>query len=132
MKNFVVYKTTTGEILRTGRAPDDMLTIQAGAGETVIEGTANDATQYVAAGVVTNKPPMGCTINKTTMLANGVDSATISGVPNPTTARVSGPASSTATVIDGTLQLTFDLPGTYKVALTSINKLPQEFAINAT
>lgn len=132
MKKFIVYRTATGEILRTGSAPDDMIAIQAIAGETVIEGTANDITQYIAAGVVTNKPPMGCTIDKTTMIANGVEVATISGVPNPTTARVSGPASSTATVTDGTLQLTFDLPGTYKVALTSLNKLPQEFTINAT
>lgn len=71
--NYIVYKTTTGEILRTGHCPDkvvqivhdetdepqevviqeSMLSIQAHEGETAIEGMADQNTQYVLAGAVT-------------------------------------------------------------------------------
>jgi len=71
--NYIVYKTATGEILRTGHCPDkvvqivhdendepqevviqeSMLSIQAHDGETAIEGMADQNTQYVLAGAVT-------------------------------------------------------------------------------
>lgn len=52
--NYIVYKTKSGEILRTGTCPPEMAAIQASDGETVIEGTANDITQYIVDGVVTD------------------------------------------------------------------------------
>jgi len=132
MKNFIVYNAA-GTILRTGNCQDETLAYQAYSGETVMEGTANDATQYIVAGVVTDKPVLGSAIDKTDMLANGVEVATISGLPNPTQALILGGGSNqNVTVIDGTLELTFDLAGIYKVILTAINKLPQEYLINAT
>jgi hypothetical protein len=42
MKQYVVYETTTGYILRTGVCPDDDFAGQAGTGESVWEGTAVD------------------------------------------------------------------------------------------
>lgn len=131
MKNFIIHDAL-GQILRTGSCPDSMVADQLQPGETAIEGTANDATQYISGGIVTNKPAIGCTIDKTTMLANGVEVATISGLPNPTQARIVGGGSNQqVTVTDGALELTFDLTGVYKVTLTAINKLPQEYSINA-
>lgn len=70
---FFVYKTDTGEILRTGICPgavtrmihneddepqevviqESMLSLQAHDGETAIEGMADQNTQYVLAGAVT-------------------------------------------------------------------------------
>lgn len=131
MKNFIVHDSN-GVILRTGSCPDSMLLEQAQAGQTAIEGIANDVTQYISVGAVTNKPALGSTIDKTTILANGIEIATISGLPNPTQATITGGgASSTMTVIDGVLALTFNVTGVYKVRLTAINKLPQEYSINA-
>ena len=51
--NFIIYNST-GTILRTGSCPNSMLSIQAQNGETVIEGVANDQTQYIADGEVTD------------------------------------------------------------------------------
>jgi hypothetical protein len=51
--NFIIYNNI-GEILRTGSCPEEMFLIQAQDGETVIEGVANDFTQYIADGVVTD------------------------------------------------------------------------------
>lgn len=54
MKNFVVYNSA-GEILRTGRCQDADFASQAGEGESVIEGTADDTTQHIIDGVVSSK-----------------------------------------------------------------------------
>lgn len=49
----IIHNTKSGEILRTGSCPEEMLSIQAQEGETVIEGEANDQTQYIVDGIVT-------------------------------------------------------------------------------
>lgn len=53
MKSFIVY-TLKGEILRTGQCQDSDLFLQ---GEYVIEGMANDATQYIENGQIIDMPP---------------------------------------------------------------------------
>jgi hypothetical protein len=53
MKNFIVF-VASGQILRTGSCPDADLPLQ---GENVIEGFANDATQYIQNGKVVDMPP---------------------------------------------------------------------------
>lgn len=52
--NYIVYNDA-GEILRTGYCPDGMLSLQAQEGERVMEGIADDRTQRIEAGEVTNK-----------------------------------------------------------------------------
>lgn len=42
MKQYIVYSSDTGEILRTGRCLDKVFELQAGDGESVISGQAND------------------------------------------------------------------------------------------
>ena len=56
MIHYIVYVSATGEILRTGICPADMMFLQARDGESVIEGTANDETQMVVGGQVVDKP----------------------------------------------------------------------------
>lgn len=53
MKSFIVY-TLQGEILRTGQCQGSDLGLQ---GEYVMEGTANDAMQYIQDGVIVDMPP---------------------------------------------------------------------------
>lgn len=53
MKNFIVY-SLGGKITRTGICPSSDFYLQ---GEHVIEGTANDATQYIQDGQVVDMPP---------------------------------------------------------------------------
>ena len=53
MKNFIVY-LLNGKIIRTGTCPSSDFYLQ---GEHVIEGTANDAAQYIQDGEVVDMPP---------------------------------------------------------------------------
>lgn len=55
MKQFIVHDVE-GNILRTGSCGDDDLILQAGDGEIVVEGVANDATQKFQDGVLVDKP----------------------------------------------------------------------------
>lgn len=54
MKNFIVHDIN-GNILRTGSCPDDMMEIQAGQGELVMEGKANDIEDKIVEGKITRK-----------------------------------------------------------------------------
>ena len=53
MTNYVLYNSA-GKILRVGQCQAEDLPLQ---GEYVIEGVANDSTQYIQDGVVVNMPP---------------------------------------------------------------------------
>lgn len=58
MKNFLVYDDE-GIILRSGYCKDGDLSMQAGAGEYVLEGVADDATKMVVDGQIVDKPDTG-------------------------------------------------------------------------
>jgi len=131
MSNIVVFDSMSGEILRTGHVHTYMAAMQAQVGETVIEGTANDATQYILAGVVTDKPQLALTPDKTTVIADGVDVSTTLSVPNPTNVVITGPANDSFQVTDGSLELTFDTAGTYTVTLSAFPYLDQTIEITA-
>lgn len=125
-----------GAILRTGRCPAGLFEAQAGPGETVIDiaSEANDVTHYfdTATGAVRAKPALGAVIDIASVLANGADAATISNLPSPTEYRVSGTAFAQGVVTDGTLALTFDATGDYRVRLRAANRLDQEIALRAS
>lgn len=53
MKHYIVY-TNDGQITKTGKCQDNDLNLQ---GDLVIEGTANDSTQYVDNGQIKDMPP---------------------------------------------------------------------------
>jgi hypothetical protein len=54
MKFYIVYISASGEIVRTGVCPDDMLTIQAFTGEVVTEGVAIDSNSLVTTAAITS------------------------------------------------------------------------------
>jgi len=131
MGTHVIFDAT-GKIERVVDCPDSMATRQVKSGESIIPGVANDNTQYVVAGVITDKPPMTTAINTTTVPADGVTPITITGAPIPCNFEVTGPANYFGSDPDGTLQLTFNLAGTYTVKLEAFPYLPMEYTINAT
>ena len=141
MKNFVVYKTTTGEILRTGTVPDDMLTIQAGAGETAVEAIADPATEYYSVGVKTARPLLMtvATWSALTLVANGTATVTLgSTLPNPTKITVTPPpnlgiaAIPEQTVTDGSFVLSTTVAGAYTVTAKAFPYQDYTVTINAT
>lgn len=78
----VVYHIATGKILRLVDAPPGMLAIQAqNETEAFLIGEANDRLQYVYQGEILDRPIMSIDLDKSTLLADGEDVVTISGVP---------------------------------------------------
>jgi hypothetical protein len=54
--HYTVFDPATGEILRSGTCPADMLRLQAGSGEAVIEGDADDQAEMVVDGHICLRP----------------------------------------------------------------------------
>jgi hypothetical protein len=139
MKHIVVYSLATGAILRSGSCPDSVVALQGQAGEGVLEvsGLLSATTWYVdltGAPAIAAREPLPA-FDRLTATANGVDQVTCGpGLPNPTAVIVSGAAVSAFTVTDGTLELTFDTPGAYRVRLEAAAPrwLVREEIVNAS
>jgi len=130
MKNYIVY-SSGGEILRCGICPDEIMSVQAQAGESVIEGEANDITQYILDGVVTDKSAMSLSTDKITITANGVDASITTGLPNPSNIYINR-IKQEISIIDGVLEFTVDTPGIYKIRIESFPYLDYIFEVTAT
>ena len=87
-------------------------------GQTVVEGEADLKTQMMDTGTgqVVSKPTYSVSIDKTTVLADGVDEVSITGLPVGSTVRVSGPVFSTFDVDDGQAEISFIVAGEYHVS----------------
>jgi len=70
-------------------------------------------------------------IDKTSIIADGIDTAILTGLPNPTKIVV-GDNLFTVIVEDGSLELTFDLPGTYQIHVDPFPFQYQEVQIVAS
>jgi len=128
--NYILYDKITGEILRVGVCSEDVFELQKQeATVEIMEGIANDLVQYVFDGVVTDKVENPAEISKTIMLANGVDTAIISNLPNPTTVWFDGVE---YTVTDGIFEFTVDTPGELRIRCESFPYLDKEFMVNAS
>lgn len=130
--NYIVYNAI-GEILRTGMCADSDFELQAHTDEYVIEGTANDSIHRINLLTleVEDKPELSTTINKTFILADGVDSVVISNIPESTIVDIKGEVPGW-TVDDGAFELTVDTVGTYILTLTHPLYLPKEYIVNAS
>ncbi len=67
---------------------------------------------YVVNGEVVPRPEFPGTLDKTTIVANGTDTATLSGLPVPCVVRLD---IQTFTVEDGSLEITSDMVATYNI-----------------
>ena len=81
MADFVVYNPVNGQILRAGRCPENMVTIQAGLNELTLVGQGGDDKHYILNQIITIRPTMPIAVNKTIIVADGVDSAILTGIP---------------------------------------------------
>lgn len=101
-----IVADAAGVIVKTGLAPLNLVDAQAGAGEQAFVGSANDVTDYIdlAAQAVVKKPAIQPTVTGTTL----------TGLPVPCEVAVEGQTLITA---DGSIDLIFDIPGSYAVVL---------------
>jgi hypothetical protein len=137
VKNYVIFDGLTGQILRSGTTADNHLNQQvAGPGEIAIEAVGRDDAHYVdlATSAVRDKLPMGATIDAATVPADGTTLATITLPAGTVGASVFDEIDKLAEleIADGSLELTFDEPGTYLIALAGVRYLPQELIVVAT
>jgi hypothetical protein len=113
--DFLIYDDS-GRILMTGSVPGSVLELQASPGRNLLEGAANAATDYVAAGEVLPRP-----LNPTTLAGT-----TLTNVPIPATVKINGTAYPTneATVV---LDLTY--PSTYEIVVSAFPYLDKTFTV---
>ena len=128
MSNFVIYDITTGEIVNGINCLPDQMEQNVEIGQGFIEVTAfiDDAENYVLAGVITPKPPVTASIDKTTIAPDGVDTVTVTGIPMGSHVTIKGPVSQTGTINDGVASITVNLPGTYVITIEAFPYLKWE------
>lgn len=142
---YTVVSTATGATLRTGVAGTAATAnLQAGPGETVILSGSDAVTEQIDPGTggVVPRPLMASgnnltAVNKTTILANGVDIIRISSIPAGASYHIEYPADMgiapipDGVVNDGILELTTTVKGRYFVLITFQNFRPFEVTFNA-
>lgn len=136
MIHLFIHDTTTGRVLGTGSYDERG---DGAAGRAIRAGQINPLTQYAPGGVITARPTFNLellTIDKTGILANAVDSATVSGIPADTVVKVfkdqDAVPRGVATVNDGTLVLRVDTVGVYTIELENFPIQATRFQVSAT
>lgn len=132
MSTFIVYSSSTGAILRSGKCQDGIEAAQAQAGEMAVvdETGATVQTHYVLLGppvVVVAKDAMSASIDVTYIPADGLTVATISGVPVGATLYVDGIYR--ATISDGSVEFSSESFGVHTLRLDHYRHLEVEFII---
>ena len=90
MAKYIKY-SLIGKIISTGECPNGQENIQQlNAGETIIIGECSPFTDYILSGLVTPRPTQAITLDKTTLIADGVDKITFTGAVSGSTITVKG------------------------------------------
>jgi len=104
---YLVYNKLSGQIVKSVNCPESMIDLQVDESSSYIEhDSVDDSEYYIVNQQVTSRPTFSESISGTV----------ISNLPIPTTVRTNG---SSYTIDDGSAELSFSLPGTYKVYLSS-------------
>ena len=147
-KTFVIYNNTSGVILSSMVTGDDYLlasvALNAGVGESALEvgDGVESSSHYID---VTGSPVEVARVSLDTLCsftnsggtwtANSTDTIVYgSALPNPTTFVIQGPGELdglTGTITDGTLTLTTEAVGDYKITLSAFPYLDKVITISA-
>jgi hypothetical protein len=130
MNRWAVYNQQ-GRIDSVYSGPDFEAQLQAQGGLEVvpIADDLDDVTAYIVNGVVQPKQQMPLVIDTSQIDADGIDEATITGIPSGIT--VEWPDGQSDTVTDGEIRFSVDLAGTYTFRFTAVPYLDQEITIEA-
>lgn len=129
MKTFTIYDPATGEIERVQTDRSGRMTVEdfAAAGEAAIETAGDPGAQWVSGGVVTERPTLPG-FDKTSIAADGTDTAKLTGLPIPCTVVVDGDP---ITVEDGELWISSTTAATYAVEVEAFPFLPYRAEVTA-
>ncbi len=133
MPNYSIYKTQSGEIVRQIACPAELIVLQVGVGEAVYPGFPDPAVYYVDAGVLREREVMPVSIDKLQVVANGIDTVTISGIPGVAERRLVrvNRVPYRLEAGDPVFELTTDMPGEYRVSVVSPPYLDKEWIVEA-
>ena len=126
------YQTSDGFILGIGQS-SSMPPSETGV-DFLIGEQGDQLTQYVSGdpAALTSRPADPTSIDTTTIDADGVDEATISSIPNPTTVIVNGPILAVTDVTDGTFEFSTDTAGTYVITVNMFPNRVAEYTVIAS
>jgi hypothetical protein len=130
-KTYTRYAARTGRIIDTISIPDrdDDYDLHA---TLLYDGEADMATRYFVAGVPIDRPVMHITTDRTEIIADGADSATMTDIPEDARTLIDGPVTAGPfPVKGGILAFSADLPGHYTIRFELFPYLPFEVAIHA-
>ncbi len=132
-KIYLVYDTSTGEILREVLCAEIMKDAQYNTGsESIMEvdESVDQEKYYISGGVVTARSALGTSIDKSNIDADGVDKATISSVPSGTDVYVNKAYSEQCN--DGDVEVSSELAKTIRIELYNFPYQKQEYTIYAS
>lgn len=128
-----------GQIKSRGDCSDVDLVFQSRVGLLVMEIDAGDidgSTHYIdvsggraATHALRERPRMALTLDKTTILSDGVDRATIVGLPVGATVRL---RSLIQTVDDGMIEITSDIDGEFQIEIEAFPSAQETLTVIAT
>lgn len=115
MPGYLLYTRTTGALLQYMEIADEEVDLYEDATRAAIAVPAlpDLSAIYVPDGTLTPRPDLAG-FDKTSILADGADTATLSGLPDPCMALINGLEH---TITGGTLELDADYPGTWRVEI---------------
>lgn len=132
MKRYAVYDADGTIVGNPTCMPYNIEAIAGGYSYMEVPPGTDDSVHYIAGGVVADKAAMTLAINKTTITADGVDEAIISGVPTGSKFDISGPVNSSGVCTDGSIEFSTTAAGTYTVLVTKAEYITELFTIEAT
>ena len=132
MTEIIVYDERDGRIKRNVICPTNMVDIQIGIGESYIVGQADPNLQYIDTSdkKAMYKSELMVEIDKVEIISDGIDTAIISDLPDPSIVIVNDIY--IYEVTDGSFEFTIDTPGEYKIKCSAFPFLDKEFVINAS
>jgi hypothetical protein len=118
-----------GRILRSGRGQASAHSRQAGPGELLYPFRADPRTQYIVDGEAQDRPTMNVTADKQSIIADGVDEITFTGIPIGSALILDGEVYN---ITEPTLELTVDRPGPYVARFRLWPYIDKEVAFEAS
>lgn len=128
MSEFTKYNILTEEITEIGGCSYDMLNEQCKENEAILEGVFSPDMYYISFGIPYIKQPFDLSITTLSIRADGIDSSTISNIPNNTTVNISG---TSYLITTGSIVLTSTEIGDIVLEFTNKIYLMEQVTINA-
>lgn len=128
--NYYEYDEITGEIVAHHSRPDSAPAPDPVAGHGLVLTTVLGGNKYIRISdeAIMDKQLLNATWNKTIITADGVDTAVLSGLPNPCTVKFDGVS---YIVTDGMFELASTTIGNYQVAIDEVEYLAESWEIEA-